>query len=357
MNTDVYRALQQRLDEIPNGFPATESGIELKLLAKLFTEEEAHLASLMKLKPESYKTIAERVELDKKKAVELLKGMAKRGLIRFYKLESGVAFGLRPWIVGVYEAQLEAMDEELARLVEAHFKEVFGRGVLPLQPALHRVITVEQAIPFELEVFPYETAYKIVDEAKSFAVRDCICRVQKEMIDEKCDYPVEACLLMAPKENAFKGSGYRELTKDEAKELLKKCQEAGLVHTSSNVKDGVSYICNCCPCCCGILRGVTEFGIQNSAAFSGFVSEVDETLCTGCETCLERCHFKAVAIEDDVAHIVSERCAGCGLCVPTCPSEAIHMKRREDVVDIPENHEEWDRERAKKRGISLDRVL
>jgi MinD superfamily P-loop ATPase len=123
------------------------------------------------------------------------------------------------------------------------------------------------------------------------------------------------------------------------------------------VKDGVFYICNCCPCCCGILRGVTEFGIQNSAAYSGFVSEVDRDLCTGCETCLERCHFKAVAIEDDVARIDPERCAGCGLCVPTCPSEAIHMKRREDVEDIPENKKEWYRERAEKRGISMDGVL
>jgi Pyruvate/2-oxoacid:ferredoxin oxidoreductase delta subunit len=353
----AYRDLQRTLDRIPNGFPATESGVELEILRHLFTEEEASLAASMKLTIESPDSIAERAEIDVGQARDLLKSMAKKGLVRYGKHESGLGFGLMPWIVGIYEAQLERMDETFARLCERYFQETFDREVLTVRPALHRVITVEQAIPFELEVFPYETAHRIVEENRSFAVRDCICRVQKAKIGEPCDYPLEACLLLSKKENAFRGSGYRELTAKEAKQLLRDCQEAGLVHTSSNVKQGVSYICNCCPCCCGILRGVTELGIGNSAAFSSFVSEIDEESCTGCGTCADQCHFNAVSVEDDVAQVDRERCAGCGLCVPACPQDAIHMARRTDLEGIPEDKKDWYRQRAERRGIQLGDIL
>jgi hypothetical protein len=139
-------------------------------------------------------------------------------------------------------------------------------------PPLHRVIPVDTAIPFEVEIFPYERASALLGAASSWGVRDCICRVQKGLIGESCGRPVEACLVFAPVENAFANSpDIRSLSRDEALDVLREAGEAGLIHSSGNYRRGIHYICNCCTCCCGVMRGMSEFGIHDAVARSGSV--------------------------------------------------------------------------------------
>ena len=138
----IYQELARRLDAIPNGFPPTESGVELKLLAKLYTPEQAALAAEMRLTPESAEAIAARAGWEPTAAYATLKEMARNGLIRAERGERELKFALMPFVVGVYEAQLARMDEELARLFEAYFQESFGKTVLSDTPALHRIIPV-----------------------------------------------------------------------------------------------------------------------------------------------------------------------------------------------------------------------
>jgi hypothetical protein len=147
MIDSVYRLLSQRLDSLPNRFPATKSGVELRLLKKLFTPEEATLASVMSLVPEPVSGIALRAGVDPKEARNDLKKMAAKGLIDIRKGEGEFGFALKPFVVGFYETQLPRMDEELAALFEEYFSETQG-GILRDVPAHHRVIPVGQAVPF-----------------------------------------------------------------------------------------------------------------------------------------------------------------------------------------------------------------
>ena len=179
MSEDIYRELAQRLDAIPHGFPATESGVELRLLAKIFTPEEATLASVMRLSSEPAAGIAARSGVDPDAAYRTLKQMARKGLIRAKKGEGQLSFGLMPFVVGFYEEQLPRMDAELATLFEQYVQETRGGGFVTDAPAIHRVIPVEEAVPFDLEIFPYERATELLEGAKSWGVRDCICRVQQ----------------------------------------------------------------------------------------------------------------------------------------------------------------------------------
>ncbi|MEE8593453.1 MAG: 4Fe-4S binding protein, partial [Candidatus Bipolaricaulota bacterium] len=333
MTDDVYRRLATRVDEIPNGFPATESGVELRLLAKMFTPEEARLASIMRLTPESPSDIADRADVHDETALGDLKAMASKGLISVARTGDEPAFSLRPFVVGFYEAWLPRMDEEYASLLEAYFQETRGM-ILSDSPSIHRVIPVDLAIPFEVEIFPYERASALLDRAKSWGVRDCICRVQKKLIGQACSHPIENCLMFAPVENAFEGSeDIRPLSKEEALNVLREAEKAGLVHSSANYRRGNTYICNCCTCSCGIMRGIAEFGIQTAVAHSAFRATVETEKCVGCETCLDRCQFGALSLSDGTAHIDPNRCAGCGLCVTTCSVEALQLERRpEDEV-------------------------
>jgi len=359
MTKDVYRRLAQRLDAIPNGFPQTESGVELKLLAKMYTVEEAALASEMGLKPEAPEAIAQRAGRDTAATKALLKTMVERGLIRSKKDGEERKFGLMPFMVGVYESQLERFDAEEALLFEEYY-ETFAKEVMSMTPSLHMVIPVEKSIPFEVQVFPYEQVSQLLEKSKSFGVRKCICRVQKSLVGKPCKHPVETCLVFAPFEGAFQGaSDIRVLTREEAFRILRETEEEGLIHSSANVREGQTYICNCCTCCCGIMRGIAQFGIDNSVAKSDFFAVVNPELCIGCETCTKRCQFGAPTLTDGVSHVNQKRCVGCGLCVVTCPSQALSLVRKtESEKHIPpKDQTEWMTERAKNRHISLQDIL
>ena len=356
----VYERLADRLSRTPHGFPRTESGVELKLLAKLFTPAEAALAAVMRLQREDVENIAARAGVDTKAARATLKDMARRGLIYAGRGEKGLAFALMPFVVGFYEESLPYMDEELARLFEDLMQETRGQGLLDRGPALQRVIPVEQSVPAEIDVLPYERVSDLLDSALSWGVRECICRKQKALIGEECEYPRMNCINFAPIEGAFDNLPYvRSISKEEALRILREAEDAGLVHSVYNRQEGIHYICNCCPCCCGIMRGMIEFGQRHALAHSEFYAVVDEEACSGCESCLERCHFGALSVPDDICVVDAVRCMGCGLCVSACPSDALSLQRREPDEEAPPpvDRQQWLAQRAAARGASLEELL
>lgn len=211
----------------------------------------------------------------------------------------------------------------------------------------------------EYEVFPYEQASTILKDAKAFGLYPCMCKLQRMNLGEECGHPTMRCLTYAPVEGAFDNApGIQVLTREEAFLAFKDFEDAGLVHAVGNSMEGANYICNCCTCACTFLRALTEFGIENSVAKTNFLAEVDEDACNGCETCLDRCAFGVISMEDDIAYVDKARCAGCGLCIITCPSEARNLLRRseDEAVPIPRTMQEWREERAENRGISLKDV-
>lgn len=355
---DRFRRLAQKLDELPNGFPPTNDGVELLLLAKLFSPQEADLASELRLTLETAKEIAQRIGGEEAELRAMLKDMARRGLIKAEKTKGGLGFGIIPFVVGIYENQMANIDREFAQLFEAYYQQIF-KQVFTLQPAVHRVIPVGAAIRMDIQVHPYESAADIIAQAKAWGVLDCICRKQKSLIGEPCEHPIDICMAMGQVPNAFDGNpSIQSLTEDEAMATLRRAAEAGLVHTVSNRQEGISYICNCCTCSCGVLRGLAEMGVANVVARSTFVSQVDETLCVGCELCLDACQFKALSL-GEVIQIQKERCVGCGLCALACPEGALVLVSRpsDDITAPPLSEKEWMKERAAIRGIPIEKVL
>jgi ferredoxin len=349
MNKNVYRRLAQRLDAMPNGFPATESGIELRLLAKIFTAEEAKVAATMTGTPESSSTIAAHLDLEFDTLGNILTEMVGKGLIFTGMKNDQRVFGLRPFIVGIYENQLPRIDSEMAGLFEQYYQETQGLADILRSPSVHRIIPVEKSLSFDLEIFPYERATELLEKAKSFGVRDCICRIQQHLIGHDCGHPVEVCLVFSPFEGTFdKSEVDRALTKEEAKYILRQASEAGLIHSTSNNRDENFYICNCCTCSCGVLRGVAEFGHLTAAAHSDFRSIVNTDLCVGCGECVEHCQFGALTVLNGICVVESDRCMGCGLCISTCPTDALQLKRlpAAESAPLPANPQEWASQRV-----------
>jgi electron transport complex protein RnfB len=353
MEVTVYKQLAVRLNALPNGFPPTEDGRELRLLAKLFTPEEAELAAQLKPSLETAQELSARIGRDAEELQKQLKGMSKRGLIEAGRKDDALGFKLMPFVVGIYEMQVGTLDTELARLVEDYFQGAF-REMLAVKPQFHRVIPINETVRNTMEIRPFESALEIINAAQSWGVLDCICRKQKALIGEACGHPIDVCMTLDQRPNAFDNSTVvHALTRDEAMATLHRAAEAGLVHSVSNTAEGVYYICNCCTCSCGILRGMAEVGIANVMASTAFVNQVDEALCNGCEDCIKSCQFNALSMDDMLAKVDSVHCVGCGVCVIACSTGALGLVRRpeEEVKPIPQTPAEWGRLRAEARRL------
>jgi len=346
----TYQRLAKQLNKIPNGFPETKSGIELKILQKLFSLEEAKLAASLSLELQSIKTISKINNIPEPEVKSLLFGMVKKGLIELKKEEGkGFVFGLIPFVVGFYERQNAKIDKEFAELFEEYYKEAFYK-VMTVEPSVHRVIPIEKSIPVNIDVMPYEKASIYLDSAKSWGVLNCICRVQKKLIGQACKHTIENCIVFSSKENAFsRTNDIRTITKSEALEILIESDKEGLVHSTNNTQQDVSYICNCCTCSCGVLQGIAKYGSLNSVASSDFFAVVNEDLCNGCERCIDRCQFDAMKMIDNICSVNTNFCFGCGLCVTSCASQAITLQQKnpEELCPPPLTEEDWRVKRAK----------
>jgi ferredoxin len=249
------------------------------------------------------------------------------------------------------------MDKEFAQLIEEYFKKSEPNNMFDTEPPIFRVVPINKVIKQEkLEIYPYETAEEMIKNAKSWGVRDCICKQQKELIDEPCKVTTNktVCLPFSPKENAFDDSRFSDpITKEQALEYLRSAEDDGLIHCAMNIREGHYYICNCCTCCCGVLRGVTERNEPLAFVNANFVMSVDEDLCTGCGTCIDRCQFDALDVPDDLLRIDTQKCVGCGVCAIVCPEDALALVGRDpaDKIEPPDNFMDWMEKKAISRQV------
>lgn len=266
-----YEKLADALNALPNGFPRTETGSDLKLLKFMYTPDEAELACQLSAKREDAKDIAQRLNKLPKEVIAGLFNMVRHGKVLMKKQDGKRKFYLAPFIVGSYEAAGDRMNEEMASLVEDYFNDGGVYGIMQPQPALHRVIPAIDTLDSEW-ILPYDNVMAILENAQVFHTRDCICRLQQDSLGNGCDAPKNNCLSFS---TANRNQKPGDISKQEAIRIIDDAERAGLVHSVSNVVDGFNYICNCCGCCCGILRGITTWGIENSMARANYEAIVN----------------------------------------------------------------------------------
>jgi ferredoxin len=325
--SDVYDRLREHLDSLPAGFPATETGVELRILKRLFSPDEAELAAHVSMKLEPAAAIASRAGLSEEEADVRLKQLSRKGLI--FSIEApdrAPRYMAAQFVVGIWEYHVNDLDTEFVRDMDEYLpylgQEAFGRV-----PQL-RTIPVGKSISAGLEVLPYEQAEEIVRQQSKFLVAPCICRREHHIKGGECNKLLEACLVFGWGAEYYARNGLgRFITLEETLEIIKKADAEGLVLQPSNTQDIVN-ICCCCGDCCQMLLHLKKHPKPALAVSSPFVAMSDVDLCVGCEACIGRCQMQALVMTDGRAELNPDRCIGCGLCVSTCPSGALTLVRK-----------------------------
>jgi ferredoxin len=352
MTEDVFQRLAEHLDHLPGGYPVTESGVELRILRRLFTEQEAALAVNLTVISEPAEVIAERVDGDVEEVAAQLEAMAKKGLI-FRRWKGGSPlYSASQFVVGIWEYHVNDLDPDLIRDVNEYLPHLFQHELWREVPQL-RTIPVGESVTVEHEILAYEQAEYLVRERDTIAVAPCICRREHRMIGEGCDKPMETCLVFGTAADYYVENGLgRYIDTDEALEILRLAEEAGLVLQPSNSQRIVN-ICCCCGCCCQVLLAFKRHPKPASLVSSPFVIATNPDLCIGCGDCITRCQMEALSLVGDVSVPDLDRCIGCGLCVTTCPSGSLHLVRKplEEQPEVPSSLARTYIKLARARGV------
>ena len=191
------------------------------------------------------------------------------------------------------------------------------------------IVNEELEVPEE-KILPAQKIRELIEKADDIAVGNCYCRQHQEFLDNPCKMIdlIPSCMTLGKSARHTSNHGFSKLvSKEEALEILKKCEDAGLVHKAYHKYGNSSAeevaICNCCNCCCMTARDCLIFPVVNE---TNYLAEIDEDLCIGCGTCVDLCYNKAIELnDDDKAERIEEYCAGCGVCAYHCSENAISL--------------------------------
>ena len=339
MTMTIYHELAKHLDRLPGGFPATPDGVELRILRRLFSEDEARLACLLTLIPETAPVIAHRCGRPADVTEKMLAAMWQKGLIlKDQPHGEQPRYMASQFVVGIWEFQVNRLTPGLVADMEAYMPALFQANAWRSAPQM-RTIPVNRGIDPKLPVLPHEEAARLIAAKDRFVVAPCICRQERQMVGQGCDRPLETCISFGGAGSYFVQAGIgRQVDRRTVLDILEKADRAGLVIQPSNSRDP-AWICCCCGCCCGVLRTIKTYPQPAELVASPFTVQLDTAACKGCGICVGRCQMDALTLEDGRIRLDPRRCIGCGLCVSTCPAGALRLVRkpREKQPPVPAN--------------------
>jgi len=344
-----YQTLQRRLDQAPQGAPASET--LSRILEVLFTEEEAQVVSLL---PIDIFTLDEATRLLKTSNTEtkvILDTLADKGLLVDLATGATQAYAMPFTFAGFFEFSLMRLDERFDKhlLSELYYQyinteDVFVRTIFGLEPSIYRILVQEAAISEgdRAVILDYERANHLVETATCITVGTCYCRHKMQHMGKACHNPQDVCLTLNKVAESLSKHGIaRQIDRAEAHKVLDQCIGLGLVQLGDNVQEGVNFICNCCSCCCEPLLAYRRLG-YNARITTNFVSIYAKDGCNACSACVDRCPVQAIMVERDAKGndqpvIDDSRCIGCGVCVRFCQTGCLALARRKETAFVPKD--------------------
>jgi len=340
MKEDIYAEL---VDQYKSGlYGGTISVLEpeaieifKEALQQFFTPDEAKLAIQLKFTPETLADLCNRTEDAEQEIYPLLKSMAKNARVQEGEAQGQNTYQLFEWVslMENFIRKTDKADPFVEKMIRWWEDVKLRDDGFEIKPSPLRVLPVEVEVEKIGGILPYESIAQVIGKQDYIAVAECYCRKPKRLIGQECcDHPLNVCLVFGSMAQYLVNYGYgKRLSQEETLALIKNCEERGLVHMSDNIKD-ITWLCNCCGCCCVSLSSHVKLGRTDTTS-SDFIVSFDPERCTEagiCGTCVDRCQLEAITIkkEGDLPIIDFEKCVGCGSCNYKCPGDALPLKRR-----------------------------
>ena len=350
---ELYLKLRDRLDEMATGHPSTESGVEVRILQKLFNPEEASLFLTMTTTPETPREIAHRAGIGEQNAAMILEPMARKGLVFRLREESMVRYFAIPFIVGIYEFQINNLDDPLVKDISEYYLSGLAQSFHSLKTPHLRTLPVNKDLVSKKPILPYDDAASIIRGKDRIAVAPCLCRLAVRRMAKGCDSPLETCIQFDSFADYYVDNDMaRYISTDEALSILQNNEKAGLVIQTLNSQN-VEAMCACCSCCCGMLISLKLYPAPAREVKSNYYCSVTADSCSACGTCVSRCPVNAIRVKENIAEVSRKRCIGCGLCVSTCPDGILSLEKKpeEEMYEPPKTvFETFDIMTVEKKG-------
>jgi formate hydrogenlyase subunit 6/NADH:ubiquinone oxidoreductase subunit I len=369
----AYQDLADRINRFPQGAPPSD--VLFAILKLLFSEREAALVAQLPIKPFTAGDAALRWKVPEAEAQRVLDALSDRAILLDVEHRGGGhTYVLPPPMAGFFEFSMmrvrEDVDQKLLaelfyqylNIEEDFIRDLFGTG----ETRLGRVFVNEAALPAELSlhVLDDERASEVAKTARTIGVGLCYCRHKMQHVGKACAAPLEICMTFNSVASSLVRHGVaRQVDAVECVDLLQQARDQRLVQFGENARESVSFICNCCGCCCEALIGARRFGFLHPVHTSNFVPELDHAKCNGCGKCVDACPVEALALVSandpkkarrKAARLDDDLCLGCGVCVQTCPEVGLRLKPRPKRVITPVNSTHRVVVQAIERGMLQD---
>ena len=350
-----YADLVDRLNRFPQGAPPSDTLYQI--LAILFSEREAAVVAQMPIKPFTAAKASKILKLDLAQTRNILDELASRAILVDVEQGGETSYVLPPPMAGFFEFSMMRLRGDVDQKVlgelfyqymnveEEFIRALFTSGETQLgRTFVHEpVLSNENAV----HVLDYERASEVIKTAPHRGVGVCYCRHKMLHVGKSCDAPMDICMTFSSAADSLIRHGYaREVDAAEGLDLLQEAYERNLVQLGENAREGVSFICNCCGCCCEGMIAARKFGTLHPVHTSNFLPTVDEKLCNGCGKCVNTCPVEAMAfVSSNDPHRPGARkvrvdeglCLGCGVCVRTCAQKSLGLQSRPGRVITPVN--------------------
>ena len=350
---DVYRRVGRKVDGLTARAPWNETLHEI--LKELFSEAEAEVFVKMPYSLAPFERVARVTGIEETRLRTLLDGMGNKGLVVDFALGDTTWYMPSPMFVGLFEFTMMRTGPDVdSRLMADLFHRYLDDGAVFAANSeggkrvfIERVVPHQEALGDHVEVLDYEKASWILDGAERCALGVCSCRHEKQHLGARgCDGPLDVCSSFGIAADYLVRHGLgREVSKEEMRDNFARSRESGFVFCADNTQAGVAFVCQCCGCCCNVLRAVSRFGYTNILTTSSFIARSDSESCTACGKCAKVRPIGAIEMVENGGgpnprakkpRVDDDVCLGCGVCALGCSTHAMRLESRPQRVLPPE---------------------